>query len=128
MQTSDTSLFDRIGGVPAITRMVDTFYERVMADPLLAPFFRDVAMDKLQRMQLELFAAALGGPFAYTGRPIAHAHHHLKITLADYQRFVKYLFETLAEFPLSEQDRYEIIGRLNLSTTDIVSAGTGLVG
>jgi hemoglobin len=128
MQDRERSLFDLIGGAAAVGNLLAEFYRRVMADPALAPFFEGVGLDKLKRMQFELFSAALDGPVAYTGRPIVNAHHHLKITLADYQRFVKLLFDMLAEYQLTEQQRYEIVGRLNLYSEDIVSAGTGLVG
>ena len=122
------SLYDQIGGADGVASLVDQFYQRVHADPALAPFFHGVSADALQRMQSEFFAAALGGPVLYTGRPLIHAHHHLKITLADYQRFVQHLFETLTAFRLTDRESYEVIGRLNLYTNDVVSAGTGLVG
>jgi hemoglobin len=125
--TISPSLFDRIGGHTAINALVQTFYTRVLADPDLAPHFKSVAIDKLQRMQAEFFAAALGGPVKYTGRPISHAHQHLHITLADYQRFIKYLFETLSEYHLTEQECYEIVGRLYLYTNDVVSSETDTI-
>ena len=33
------TLFERVGGVPAIKAAVDLFYEKVLADPTLKPFF-----------------------------------------------------------------------------------------
>ena len=123
-----TSLYEQIGGAEAIERLVSNFYSRVLGDPELKHFFVDVGMAKLRRMQVELFSAALGGPQQYTGRPLVEAHRHLKIGLQDYQRFTRHLFETLDEagFGLSEQERYEVIGRLNILTNDIMSGGTGL--
>jgi hemoglobin len=35
------SLFDRLGGAPAITAAAELFYRQVLADPLLAPYFDD---------------------------------------------------------------------------------------
>jgi len=121
------TLFDQIGGSDGITRLIAAFYVRVQADPQLAPFFKGVKMEKLQHMQLELFSAALGGPLKYTGRPLIQAHRHLKIGLPDYQRFVRHLFDTLddAGFGVTEQERYEIIGRLNILTEEVMSGGTG---
>lgn len=123
------SLYEQIGGAGGITRLVDVFYARVLADPELKRFFAGVEMAKLRRMQVELFSAALGGPQRYSGRSMVQAHRHLKIGLHDYQRFIRHLFDTLdaAGFGLSEQERYEVIGRLNVLTNDITSA-TGLVG
>ena len=124
------TLFEQIGGVPSITRLVDVFYARVLADPELKHFFVGVEMPKLRRMQVELFSAALGGPLHYSGRPMAQAHRHLKIQLQDYQRFVRHLFDTLDEagFGLSEYERYEVIWRLNILTNEVMGGGTGLVG
>ena len=125
----DTRLYEQIGGADSIARLVDVFYARVLADPELKHFFAGVEMAKLRRMQVELFSAALGGPQKYSGRPMIQAHRHLKIGLHDYQRFIRHLFDTLDEagFGLSEQERYEVIGRLNILTSDVLSA-TGLVG
>jgi hemoglobin len=122
------SLYDRLGGAKMVDSLVDEFYGRVLNDPTLAPYFSGVPMERLRRMQSEFFAAALDGPVRYTGRPIIHAHQHLKIRLADLQSFVRHLFDTLQAYRLSEQDCYDIICRLNLYTNDVVSAGTGLVG
>jgi hemoglobin len=126
--TADSSLFDRIGGSAAVTSLVDDFYKRVTADPELSPYFKGVAMEKLRRMQFEFFSAALGGPEKYTGRSIVHAHQTHRINLQAFQRFVAHLFATLERYPLSEQERYDIITRINLYTNDVVSAGTGIVG
>lgn len=116
---SRPSPYERIGGEPAVARLVTRFYERVLSDPELRPFFEGVAMDKLRRMQGELFAAALGGPVRYQGRPIIHAHQRHHIALPQFQRFVQRLFEVLAEFPLTEEERNEVIGRINLYADEV---------
>jgi hemoglobin len=122
---SQTSLYDRIGGSEGIKNMVATFYSKVVADPALRPFFDHVAVNKLRRMQVEFFSAALGGPVRYTGRPVIHAHHGLNITRQHFQAFVEHLFETLAGYGLSEGDRYAIISRINTYVDEVVGSGTG---
>jgi hemoglobin len=119
------SLYDRIGGADAVKNFVATFYSKVIADPMLRHFFDNVALNKLRRMQIEFFTAALDGPIHYSGRPVIHAHHGLNITRQDFQAFVGHLFETLARYPLSEDERYAIISRINTYADDIVGSGTG---
>lgn len=124
IQQSSDRLYDAIGGQDGIAALVVRFYERVLDDPKLAPFFMHVPIDRLRRMQGEFFSAALGGPTPYQGRVIAHAHQRLPITRQHFQHFVGHLFETLRDLPLSEQDRYDIIDRINLYTEDVVGVGS----
>lgn len=41
------SIFDAIGGAPAVAAAVDDFYARVLGDPALAPFFDTTDMTRL---------------------------------------------------------------------------------
>ena len=119
----ELTLFDRMGGVPGVVRVIDRFYARVLADPNIRPFFDDVEMHKLRHMQLEFFSAALGGPTAYSGRTVHHAHQGRRITREHFQAFVEHLFETLKDCSLSEDDRYAIIARINTYADDVIAGG-----
>jgi hemoglobin len=119
------SLFDRVGGVPGVTAMVDRFYVRVLGDPTLRPYFEGVAMTKLRRMQFEFFSAALGGPIRYTGRPVIHAHQGRHISRAHFQAFVAHLFATLKDYALTDDECYTIIARINTYADDVISVGVG---
>ncbi len=119
------SLYDRIGGAETIDNLIGSFYDSIFADPELAPFFDGVAKEKLVHMQREFFAAALGGPIPYSGRSLAHVHHGKGIKIKHVQRFVRHLFSTLENFPISKDDKNEIISRINRHVDDIVG-GAGL--
>lgn len=120
------TLYDRIGGAPAIEQLVGRFYWRVLGDPLLQAYFDRVAMDKLRRMQFEFFAAALGGPVRYSGRPVIHAHQGHGITREAFQAFVEHLFATLRDHDLDDDDRYAIIARINTYADDVINFGVGV--
>jgi hemoglobin len=121
-----TTLFARVGGSAGVKGLVEMFYARILSDAALAPFFRNVAMDKLLRMQHELFSAALDGPVEYRGRPLAQVHQHLRIGQGDYRKFIRHLFGTLEELHLTDQERDEIVARLRRLSDDVV-AGVGRV-
>jgi len=123
---SESSIYDRIGGEEGIAGMVDKFYERVLADPELAPYFKDTSMEKQQRMQREFFGAATGGPIIYSGRPLGEVHRHMGISRREFQRFTEHLIETLKETGISEQDVYDVIARVNLYADEITGQSGGV--
>ena len=119
----DKSLYGRVGGEAVIEQLVTAFYERVLGDPELAPFFRGTKMDKLRSMQREFFAAALGGPMTYSGKPLSHVHDGRGITTRHLTRFVDHLLETLRESNLDQRDVDEIVTRVSRYSDEIVGGG-----
>lgn len=120
--TGTASLYERLGGEGAIAALVDAFYERVLADPLLSPFFAGIEEGRLRRMQREFFAAALGGPIGYSGRPLRAIHAPLGIRTRHLARFLDHLTATLADREISERDSYDIYTRIHLYADEITGA------
>jgi hemoglobin len=89
------SIYDEIGGPEAVHAAVDQFYERVLADPLLAPYFEGIEMKRLKGHQRAFIAAAIGGPDRYVGRSMGAAHAGLDITPEAFAHVVDHLVETL---------------------------------
>lgn len=127
MDEPRTTPYDRIGGARTVARLVDAFYDRVLGDDALAPFFEHADLRHLLEMQRLLFSMSLGGPVDYVGRPLAHAHRGRGITREHLQRFTEHLFATLEEFELSEQDRLDMIARINTYSSEILG-GYGISG
>lgn len=121
------TLYDRAGGEAGITKLVGIFYQRVLADPELSPFFAHIPMAKLHRMQVEFFSSALNGPLQYSGRPLAHVHQGYGITKAHLRRFTEHLLATLQTLNLSRQDIQSIYTRIALEADEITddTDGTG---
>lgn len=95
-----TSLYERLGGEAAVQSAVVLFYEKILADPSLAPFFAGLDMDKQINKQIAFMTMAFGGPHAYGGRELREAHSGLvKRGLTDehFDRVASLLSETLAE-------------------------------
>jgi hemoglobin len=125
--TLQKTLFDQLGGAPAIRSLVDDFYARVLADEELRPFFEKSSMDRLRRMQYEFFAAALDGPSEYRGHTISDVHIGRGIDVDHFARFIDRLLETLENKNLSDEMVHAIIGRLNVYVDDI-TGGSGFSG
>ena len=113
------TLFARIGGEKTIAELLGDFYDRVLADPELKPFFNNTSMDKLGRMQREFFSAALDGPITYTGKPLGHVHHGRGITKHHFALYVNHLIDTLRDYGITDQDAQDIIGRISTYANEI---------
>lgn len=91
------AIYDDIGGRDAVAAAVSIFYDKVLADDLLAPFFAGRDMDRQQAHMRAFLAAALGGPDVYAGRDMAAAHGDLQISGPVFDRVVALLVETLEQ-------------------------------
>ena len=65
---SEKTLYERLGGKPAITAVVDEFVANVAADKRVNSFFADVNIPRLKRLLVEQICQASGGPCKYSGR------------------------------------------------------------
>jgi hemoglobin len=118
-----TSIYEQIGGEEALVAVVDDFYERVLADAELAAFFDGVNMSKLKGMQIEFFAAALGGPDEYRGRSMKDVHRGRGIEQHHFDLVAKYLTDSLLAAGVTGETTQTIIGAIAPLSPDIVSPG-----
>lgn len=125
MTPETQTLYDRIGGEDAVAGLVDQFYDRVLDDPELEPFFRFTPMEKLRSMQLEFFAAALDGPVKYSGRPVDYVHQRRGITTKHLTRFMGHLLMTIREYQLTERDIDEMIHRISTYADQVLDGAPG---
>jgi hemoglobin len=125
MNANAETLYDRAGGEAGVTTLVDIFYQRVLNDPELSPFFAHIPMAKLRRMQVEFFSSALNGPLHYSGRPLAHVHQGHGITKAHLRRFTEHLLATLQSLNLSRQDVQSIYTRIALEADEVADDSEG---
>jgi hemoglobin len=121
------TLYERIGGAAGVSQLIDRFYDKVMADPELAPFFRETTLPKLRAMQREFFAAALDGPQSYSGLSLSAAHSGRHITANHFSRYVSHLLETLTEIGVSPRDIRHVVDRISTYIDDI-TGGTAESG
>lgn len=120
--TSTSTLFERIGGPGGAAAAVSVFYQRVIADPMLAPWFEGVDMDRLATHQRWFLAAALGGPDRFTGRDLGTAHHGLGITDAAFDRVAEHLTAALTEVGVEHGDVTTIIATVAELRAAVVEA------
>lgn len=103
--TTQLSLFDRLGGAPAVQAATEIFYRKVLTDPQLSRYFDDVDMDRQIAKQTAFLTMALGGPNSYTGRDLRSAHAGLAgLSDEHVDRVIGHLAQTLEELGVDASD------------------------
>lgn len=120
-QKPSQSLYDRLGGKPAITAVVDDFVANVASDPRINPQFANTDIPRLKRLLVEQICAGTGGPCQYTGRDMRTAHAGLGISGAQFNALVEDLVKTLNKFKVPAQEQKELLAVLGPMKTDIVT-------
>lgn len=124
-----TTLYERIGGAPTVERLVDAFYQRVLADEKLRPFFEGVAVERLIAMQKEFFGAALDGPVQTSQSDLAGIHHNMGITRDHLTRFVNCLVHVLNnETDIAQSDAVDITFRIATYSDEVLGGAGGTDG
>ncbi len=72
-----SSIYEHIGGAPAMDAAVDLFYRHVLSDERICHWFDDVDMARQAAKQKAFLTMAFGGPNNYTGKDMRVGHAHL---------------------------------------------------
>ncbi|MDV3130353.1 group 1 truncated hemoglobin [Mycobacterium sp. 21AC1] len=117
-----SSIYEQIGGAEALEVVVEDFYVRVLADDQLASFFTGTNMARLKGRQVEFFAAALGGPLAYSGASMRQVHQGRGITTHHFELVAGHLAESLAAAGVPEPVVDQILGAIAPLVGEIATA------
>ena len=116
------TLYEWIGGMPAVERLFEVFYRRVPSDPMLAPVFAQITPEHSKHVAA-FVAEVLGGPKAYSGGLGGHAgmvHHHVGRALTEQQRqrWMQQLLECADEIgaPTDPEFRSALVSYLEWGT------------
>lgn len=117
---SGKSLYDRLGGKPAITAVVDQFVANVANDTRINGRFATTDIPKMKGHIVDQVCMATGGPCTYTGRAMKPLHAGMKITDTDFSALVGDLVVALDKFKVPAQEKSELLGILGPLKKDIV--------
>jgi hemoglobin len=108
------TLYEAVGGTDALRRLSNTFYEAVLADPLLAPVFADFTVAHIEHVAVWL-AEIFEGPARFTAELGGHqsllrAHLGLSITEEQRLRWMELMTDAVTkELPDDELLRRRIV-------------------
>lgn len=79
------TIFERYGGFATVRKVVSTFYEYVLEDEVVSPYFEGVDMRRQIDHQSKFISAVMGGPASYSDDHLLRVHARLGI---DHEAFV----------------------------------------
>jgi hemoglobin len=111
------SLYQRLGGMPAIQAIVDDYFDRIMADDWVNKFFAHAASDpenaRAYKAKLaDFICQGTGGPCKYMGADMFAAHKGRGITEEAFNALVSDLVAALDRFQVPEKEKKQLLGLL----------------
>jgi hemoglobin len=113
-------LYERLGGKPAITAVVDGFVARMAKDNRVNRYFWNADVPNLKRMLVEQICQASGGPCRYTGKDMRTAHAGMNLKESDFNATVENLTAVLCELHVGKAEQGELLATLGSLKGDIV--------
>ena len=120
-QTGGTA-YQRLGGRAIVVLAVERLYERVLADPALAPYFETTSVpaqrDKLAAVLIE----GLGGPRSPFATRMVEAHTGRGISDEEFDLMVRHLLEVLRGLDVPDREVKQVARWLSSSRASVVDA------
>jgi hemoglobin len=111
------SLFERLGGMPAIEAVADKLFTRIVADDRVNTWFAHAAAHPesalhYKKSLAELVCQATGGPCKYSGPDMAAVHQGRGVTEAAFNAVVEDIAATLDELKVPEKQKSQLLALL----------------
>ena len=117
------TLYERLGGPAAIEAAVVLFYEKVMGDESVAPFFDGLDIDGQIKKQIAFMTLAFGGPNSYSGRDLRTAHAGLVaqgLGGSHFDAIAVHLTATLEELGVARPEIDEVLTIVGGTRADVL--------
>jgi hemoglobin len=108
-------LYEKVGGTGTIRELVRIFYDRVMADARLAPFFPDTDIESLKARQVMFLVMLLGHQRMFAQHDLAAAHSGARaqgMTDAHFDAMLGHFEASMRQLDVDEDYRRAILTRI----------------
>jgi hemoglobin len=118
---ADDSLYQQLGAQPGLTRLMDDFMVRLLADPRMNPFFKDVDHKHVKAQLVAQFCEVSGGPCKLKGPDMKKAHAGMDITKRDFNALVEVLQDSMNAQGIAFSTQNKLLARLAPMHRDIIN-------
>ena len=121
--SSEASLYERLGGYDAVAAASDDLLARMTSDPQLGHFWAGHSNDSMRRdrqLLVDFMVEATGGPAFYRGRDMKTSHVGIGISDDDWKVFLVHLEAMMDHFEIPEKEQEEVNAAMDSLKGDIV--------
>lgn len=117
---AQASLYERLGGKPAIEKVVDQFVANMAADNRINRRFAKTDIPKFKMHLVDQICEASGGPCKYTGRDMVTTHKGMNITKEEFNWTGGHLVSALDAYKVPEREKNELLTAIGSMEPQIV--------
>lgn len=122
------SLFERLGGIDAITAVARAFEDRAANDDRINQKFARTDLNRLTKEFVDQLCEVTGGPCTYTGRNMKDAHTNMAVSNGEFDAFMEDLVAILDNLKVGKAEQDELLSLLNSLRGEIVEVDSSQVG
>lgn len=117
---ANSTLYERLGGMDIIRKIVSDTIDRTAADPRTKPIFEGIKLAPVKESVANHLCEISGGPCIYEGAAMDKAHSGLQISSAQFDLMDDYLGEALTKHGVREADKAALARLLQPLKPDII--------
>ena len=111
-EASDKTLYDRLGGDPAVTAVVQGMLAYSLDDPRISEKFSNSNLERLEKLLINHLCDIADGPCTYEGQHMRVAHHGLGIESMHFNALVENMQKAMDDEGISFSTQNKLLGRL----------------
>lgn len=115
-----SSTFERYGGFGTVSKIVMTFYEKVLDSEIAGHHFDDIDMPRLIDHQTKFISSLMGGPVSISDDRLRAVHHHLDVNGPEFDEIAHLLGEALREHGVEARDVTELLNAIEAKRAMII--------
>ncbi len=119
-KSADASLYERLGGKPAIEKVVDQFVANMVADERINRRFATTDIGRFKGHLVDQICQATGGPCTYAGRDMVAAHKGMKVRKEEFNWAGGHLAAALDAYKVPARERNELLAAIASMEPQIV--------
>lgn len=114
------TLYERLGGKPALTAVVNELWTQVAADTRINARFANTRPEAFGGQLVDFLCQASGGPCTYKGKDMKTAHTGMNLSEAEFNALAEDTVKALDKFKVPAKEKNEVMTLLGSLKGDVI--------